>query len=127
MLMLLGDPSVEVTNESRDESQIAKSLAMEALAEKVIEHLTEAILLNSTSAIMYGTSASVYTKMKKPNASSRDANAPLKNFYLSSDHKNKLKEFGVEPWTFMQKLDEAVFIPAGCLHQVRNLMVRRSL
>ncbi|KAF6159772.1 hypothetical protein GIB67_030030 [Kingdonia uniflora] len=44
-------------------------------------------------------------------------------FYLSSDHKKKLKEeFGVEPWTFVQKLGEAVFIPAGCPHQVRNLM-----
>ncbi|KAK6154072.1 hypothetical protein DH2020_013711 [Rehmannia glutinosa] len=28
---------------------------------------------------------------------------------------------GVEPWTFVQKLGEAVFIPAGCPHQVRNL------
>ncbi|CAO2046936.1 unnamed protein product, partial [Urochloa humidicola] len=26
-----------------------------------------------------------------------------------------------EPWTFEQKLGEAVFIPAGCPHQVRNL------
>ncbi|KDO78329.1 hypothetical protein CISIN_1g002333mg [Citrus sinensis] len=43
-------------------------------------------------------------------------------FYLSSEHKKKLKEeFGVEPWTFEQKLGEAVFIPAGCPHQVRNL------
>jgi len=31
---------------------------------------------------------------------------------------------GVEPWTFEQKLGEAVFIPAGCPHQVRNLKVR---
>ncbi|KAF6165614.1 hypothetical protein GIB67_021884, partial [Kingdonia uniflora] len=43
-------------------------------------------------------------------------------FYLSSDHKKKLKEFGVEPWTFAQKLGEAIFIPASCPHQVRNLM-----
>ncbi|WVY90575.1 hypothetical protein V8G54_036089 [Vigna mungo] len=28
---------------------------------------------------------------------------------------------GIEPWTFIQKLGEAVFIPAGCPHQVRNL------
>lgn len=33
---------------------------------------------------------------------------------------------GVEPWTFEQKLGEAVFIPAGCPHQVRNLKVRNS-
>ena len=32
---------------------------------------------------------------------------------------------GVEPWTFEQKLGEAVFIPAGCPpHQVRNLKVK---
>ncbi|TKY47316.1 Lysine-specific demethylase JMJ25 [Spatholobus suberectus] len=43
-------------------------------------------------------------------------------FYLTSHHKRKLKEeFGIEPWTFIQNLGEAVFIPAGCPHQVRNL------
>ncbi|KAK7305597.1 hypothetical protein VNO77_43503 [Canavalia gladiata] len=43
-------------------------------------------------------------------------------FYLTSYHKRKLKEeFGVEPWTFVQNHGEAVFIPAGCPHQVRNL------
>lgn len=29
----------------------------------------------------------------------------------------------VEPWTFEQHLGEAVFIPAGCPHQVRNRQV----
>ncbi|XP_043717893.1 lysine-specific demethylase JMJ25-like [Telopea speciosissima] len=44
------------------------------------------------------------------------------SFYLTIEHKRKLKEeFGIEPWTFVQKLGEAVFIPAGCPHQVRNL------
>ncbi|KAJ9169165.1 hypothetical protein P3X46_020626 [Hevea brasiliensis] len=43
-------------------------------------------------------------------------------FYLTSEHKKKLKEeFGVEPWTFEQRVGEAIFIPAGCPHQVRNL------
>ena len=43
-------------------------------------------------------------------------------FYLTVEHKRKLKEeHGVEPWTFEQKLGDAVFIPAGCPHQVRNL------
>eukprot|EP01018_Ginkgo_biloba_P013351 Gb_31450 [translate_table: standard] len=42
--------------------------------------------------------------------------------YLNVEHKKKLKEeFQVEPWTFEQQLGEAVFIPAGCPHQVRNL------
>ncbi|RHN82613.1 putative transcription factor & chromatin remodeling &Metalloenzymes JmjC family [Medicago truncatula] len=43
-------------------------------------------------------------------------------FYLTREHKRKLKEeYGIEPWTFIQKLGDAVFIPAGCPHQVRNL------
>ncbi|KAK4277566.1 hypothetical protein QN277_015545 [Acacia crassicarpa] len=41
--------------------------------------------------------------------------------YLNERHKKQLKEeFGIEPWTFEQFLGEAVFIPAGCPHQVRN-------
>jgi len=38
-----------------------------------------------------------------------------------------LNFLGVEPWTFEQQLGEAVFIPAGCAHQVRNLKVKRVL
>lgn len=42
--------------------------------------------------------------------------------YLNEYHKGKLKEeYGVEAWTFEQNLYGAVFIPAGFLHQVRNL------
>lgn len=42
--------------------------------------------------------------------------------YLTVEHKRRLKEeCGIEPWTFVQKLGDAVFIPAGCPHQVRNL------
>ncbi|MCL7026176.1 hypothetical protein MKW94_025941, partial [Papaver nudicaule] len=44
------------------------------------------------------------------------------SFYLTFEHKRKLKEeYEIEPWTFVQGLGEAVFIPAGCPHQVRNL------
>ncbi|KAG9139896.1 hypothetical protein Leryth_015268 [Lithospermum erythrorhizon] len=43
-------------------------------------------------------------------------------FYLTEEHKRRLKEeYGIEPWTFVQNLGDAVFIPAGCPHQVRNL------
>ncbi|KAK2458983.1 lysine-specific demethylase JMJ25 [Trifolium repens] len=43
-------------------------------------------------------------------------------FFLTIEHKKRLKEeYGIEPWTFVQKLGDAVFIPAGCPHQVRNL------
>lgn len=30
---------------------------------------------------------------------------------------------GIEPWTFVQKVGDAVLIPVGCPHQVRNLKV----
>ncbi|CAH9109937.1 unnamed protein product [Cuscuta europaea] len=44
------------------------------------------------------------------------------SFYLTIEHKKRLKqEYGVEPWTFVQILGDAVFIPAGCPFQVRNL------
>ncbi|XP_043716934.1 FAM10 family protein At4g22670-like isoform X2 [Telopea speciosissima] len=76
----MGDPSVEVTDENRDASQAAKAQSMEAISEgklqEAVEYLTEAILLNP-SAIMYATRASVFIKMKKPNAAIRDANAAL--------------------------------------------------
>ncbi|KAL5539692.1 hypothetical protein UlMin_042240, partial [Ulmus minor] len=43
-------------------------------------------------------------------------------FYLTMEHKKKLKkEYGIEPWTFIQQLGDAIFIPAGCPYQVRNL------
>ncbi|CAL1407407.1 unnamed protein product [Linum trigynum] len=42
--------------------------------------------------------------------------------FLDRHHKQKLKEeLGVEPWSFEQHLGEAVFIPAGCPFQARNL------
>jgi len=42
--------------------------------------------------------------------------------FLTRHHKRQLKEeFGVEPWSFEQHLGQAVFIPAGCPFQVRNL------
>ncbi|KAG5566015.1 hypothetical protein RHGRI_001817 [Rhododendron griersonianum] len=41
--------------------------------------------------------------------------------FLNERHLKQLKEeFNIEPWTFEQHLGEAVFIPAGCPHQVRN-------
>jgi lysine-specific demethylase 3 len=43
-------------------------------------------------------------------------------FYLSSRALKLLKEEeGVEPWTVVQKEHDAVIVPAGCAHQVRNL------
>ncbi|VAI05673.1 unnamed protein product [Triticum turgidum subsp. durum] len=42
--------------------------------------------------------------------------------YLREHHKRVLKDqYGIEPWTFEQHIGEAVFIPAGCPYQVKNL------
>ncbi|KAI5398548.1 hypothetical protein KIW84_064070 [Lathyrus oleraceus] len=42
--------------------------------------------------------------------------------FLDGLHKRKLKEeFGVEPWSFEQNLGEAIFVPAGCPFQARNV------
>ncbi|KAF1001529.1 hypothetical protein AG4045_028450 [Apium graveolens] len=44
------------------------------------------------------------------------------NFYLSGEHKRRLKaEYGIEPWSFVQQLGDAVFVPAGCPYQVRDI------
>ncbi|KAJ4876682.1 Transcription factor jumonji (jmjC) domain-containing protein [Raphanus sativus] len=44
------------------------------------------------------------------------------SMFLNEKQKKQLKEeFDIEPWTFEQHLGEAVFIPAGCPHQVRNI------
>ncbi|KAM0902618.1 hypothetical protein ACQ4PT_019192 [Festuca glaucescens] len=92
----MGDPSIDVSEEKRDQAQLYKKKGVDALSEgkqlffahiqykrmecklnEAIEHLTEAILLNPTSAILYATRAGVFIKMKKPNAATRDADAAL--------------------------------------------------
>ncbi|KAJ4973042.1 hypothetical protein NE237_006216 [Protea cynaroides] len=77
----MGDPLVEVTEENQDAAQLSKLRAMDVISEgkldEAIEHLTEAILLNPSSAILYATRASVFVKMNKPNAAIHDANAAL--------------------------------------------------
>ncbi|XP_060205415.1 TPR repeat-containing thioredoxin TDX [Lycium barbarum] len=78
----MGDSSSEVTDENRDAAQISKAKALDAISEgklnEAINHLTEAILLNPNSAILYATRANVFIKLKKPNAAIRDADAALK-------------------------------------------------
>lgn len=77
----MGDPSVEVTDEKRDAAQTEKLKAVDAISEgkldEAIDYLTEAIMLNPTSAILYATRASVFVKLSKPNAAIRDADAAL--------------------------------------------------
>ncbi|KAG7942296.1 hypothetical protein I3843_16G095300 [Carya illinoinensis] len=77
----MGNPSVEVTEENREAAQVAKSKAVVAISEgkldEAIDHLTEAIVLNPTSAILYSTRASVFVKLSKPNAAIRDADTAL--------------------------------------------------
>ncbi|KAI7986521.1 TPR repeat-containing thioredoxin TDX [Camellia lanceoleosa] len=77
----MGYRSIEVTEENRDASQILKSKAMDSISEdklhEAIDHLTEAVMLNPSSSILYATRASVYVKLSKPIAAIRDADAAL--------------------------------------------------
>ncbi|KAM0921834.1 hypothetical protein ACQ4PT_006580 [Festuca glaucescens] len=83
----MGDPSIDVSEEKRDQAQLYKKKGVDALSEgklnEAIEHLTEAILLNPTSAILYATrgikNSGLFIKMKKPNAATRDADAALQD------------------------------------------------
>ncbi|KAL7102955.1 hypothetical protein ACP275_08G150700 [Erythranthe tilingii] len=44
------------------------------------------------------------------------------NIFLDAYHKLRLKEeFDIQPWTFEQCTGEAIFIPAGCPYQIRNV------
>ncbi|CAH2038511.1 unnamed protein product [Thlaspi arvense] len=61
---------------------------------------------------------------QKPDSFEADfVSRPLyEGLFLNEHHKRQLKdEFGVEPWTFEQRRGEAIFIPAGCPFQFRNL------
>ncbi|KAK6148229.1 hypothetical protein DH2020_019141 [Rehmannia glutinosa] len=77
----MGDPSIEVTEENQEAAQLSKAKAMDAIADgkfnEAIDYLTEAIMLNPKSAILYANRASVFLKLKKPNAAIRDADAAL--------------------------------------------------
>ena len=42
-------------------------------------------------------------------------------FLTEADLAALARDTGVKPWTFDQKEGDAVFVPAGCAHQVRNL------
>ncbi|XP_049935783.1 FAM10 family protein At4g22670 isoform X3 [Nymphaea colorata] len=90
----MGDPSIEVTQEHCDAAQIAKARAMVAISEgrliEAIDDLTEAILLNPGSAILYATRATVFVKLSKPNAAIRDADAALQiNPDLAKGYKSR--------------------------------------
>ncbi|XP_051123202.1 TPR repeat-containing thioredoxin TDX-like [Andrographis paniculata] len=77
----MGDPSIRITEENQEAAQCSRAKAMDAVAngkfQDATEHLTEAIMLNPKSAILYADRASVFVKLKKPNAAIRDADAAL--------------------------------------------------
>ncbi|XP_013787333.1 hsc70-interacting protein-like [Limulus polyphemus] len=77
----VGDESVEVTEEMMDESNEKRGQAMEAYSEgkyeDAIKLLTEAILKNPHSAVLYAKRASIFVKMEKPNAAIRDCDKAL--------------------------------------------------
>ncbi|XP_074280669.1 TPR repeat-containing thioredoxin TDX isoform X2 [Silene latifolia] len=77
----MGDPSAEVSDEDRDMAQTLKSKALVVLGEGQLDEalglLTEAIILNPCSAMLYATRGTALLKLKKPNAAVQDANTAL--------------------------------------------------
>ncbi|PIN25528.1 Thioredoxin [Handroanthus impetiginosus] len=67
---VMGDPSVELTEQDEEAAQVSKSKAMDALFE-------DAIILNPKSAVLCASRASIFVKLKKPNAAIRDADVSL--------------------------------------------------
>ncbi|KAL1541970.1 hypothetical protein AAHA92_26118 [Salvia divinorum] len=78
----MGDPSVEVSEDDQEDALVQKAMAMDAFLagnlDKAISFLTEAVVLDPNSAMLYASRASVLVKLKKPNAAIRDADASLK-------------------------------------------------
>lgn len=60
----MGNPSAQVTEDQRDAAQLAKSKALDAVSQgkldQALDLLTEAILLNPHSAILYATRGTLY-------------------------------------------------------------------
>ncbi|GAU21487.1 hypothetical protein TSUD_242100 [Trifolium subterraneum] len=86
---------------SNDSSQITAIDCLSGCEVNILTHTTEVKLTDDQY--------SAIRKVKRANLAQDKKEGRAQN--------NK----GVEPWTFEQKLGEAVFIPAGCPHQVRNL------
>jgi lysine-specific demethylase 3 len=64
-----------------------------------------------------GKDSSITTIRDRQNHPIHDQSAYL----TAADLATLLRETGVAPWSFEQRLGDAVFVPAGCPHQVRNL------
>ncbi|KAJ0232875.1 hypothetical protein HA466_0287720 [Hirschfeldia incana] len=67
----------DLSDENREAAQDLKGKAMDCVSEgkfyKAVQHLTRAIAMNPTSAILYGNRACVYIKLMNPKAAFRDA------------------------------------------------------
>ena len=77
----MGNPTLEPTEEEIAESQVKRSEAVSAYAEKdyekAIQLYTDAIVLNPQAALLYAKRGQVYLDVKKPNACIRDCNRAL--------------------------------------------------
>ncbi|CAM8905754.1 unnamed protein product [Rhodiola kirilowii] len=63
-------------------------------------------------------------KLSHTSNNSKNAGQPIlgQSVFLDAMDKSRLKEeYNIEPWTFKQRVGEAVIVPAGCPYQIRTL------
>ena len=86
---------------------------------ELTEMLTEVVLRSACSAVWCIISrkdiATVTEYLRDP-----DAISEKKSYLTEKDRKTLIEEHGVDMWIFEQFENEAVYIPSGCPHQVRN-------
>mmetsp|Transcript_371 Transcript_371/g.780 ORF Transcript_371/g.780 Transcript_371/m.780 type:complete len:263 (-) Transcript_371:144-932(-) len=92
----MGDQGTEITEAMLASAAESKQLGQQAMDDgrlvDALNHLTDAVLNNPTSSIVYGTRAQCFVAMKKPNAALRDCTVALR---LNPDSARALKAQGM--------------------------------
>ena len=120
VLVHLGPSAEEEAEESiRDDEEFPEGARWDIFRREDVPALTEWLHWKWNRGEL-----ALQKKSNKRHAKSARLNHPIHDqtiFLTSADLKSLATDAGVRPWSFVQRLGDAVFIPAGCPHQVRNL------